>query len=86
MSRYELTINPPNTLAIGWDRPMNTYFLQLQKESVENPDADPEMVIWIGGDFDECQNVDHILDVASRYSADAAGYRDRLVADRAAGR
>ena len=86
MSRYQLTLTDEaraetgaNSLAIGWDAPLNTFFLQLA--NTDAPDDEEEMIEWIGGDFSECLDVELILGIASTYSTDAATYRDRLVSD-----
>lgn len=87
MSRYELPLTPETVaarvatdLAIGWDAPLATYFLQLL---YVDPDTDEITdVIWIGTNYEECQDVDHIIELASHYSAEARSHRDRLIADR----
>ena len=87
MSRYALTLTDQartehgaTSLAIGWDAPMGTYFLQLANDDA--PDDQEPVPVWIGGDFGECEDVDAIIAEASRYSAEAANYRDRLIGDR----
>lgn len=88
MSRYELDPDKVTadrggafTLAVGWDRPMGTYFMQLATDP-EDRDQEPEILHWIGGDFNECQDVDQLVEAASAYASGAAEYRERLLADR----
>lgn len=87
MSRYELPLFPQpieagvaTNLAIGWDAPLATYFLQLLH--IDPATDETTDVIWIGTNYEERQDVDEIIDLASHYSPEARSHRDRLIADR----
>jgi len=46
MSQYTIR-NKKGRWVVGWDRPLNSFFLQLHVKNVE-PDDNP--VIWLGAD------------------------------------
>lgn len=49
MSRYEIHgIDPHHQVALGWDPPLQTYFLQVFDDRVENEDE--QCVLWLGAD------------------------------------
>lgn len=84
MSRHVLPLSAAATasniateLAVGWDPPLATFFLQLLHE---DDDGEPITVIWIGTAYGECPDVDKIADMAARYS-DAPNVRELLLAD-----
>ena len=87
MSRYELPLSQATidarvatSLAIGWDPPLDTYFLQLLH--VDEEQDETLDVLWLGTSYQECQDVDRIIEIAGHYSGEAAAHREKLLADR----
>jgi hypothetical protein len=59
MSRHTIPAkNPDHEIDVGWDQPMNTYFAQVLKNVIDQEGDDDVVILWIGGDFDECQSVE----------------------------
>lgn len=52
MSRYIKNLGP-KTLAVGWDRPMRTYFAQVSINQSEDDLRDLPLEVCLGGGFDE---------------------------------
>ncbi len=51
MSRHELVpLNPAHEVAVGWDRPLHTFFAQVLDVEADE-DSDDRMILWIGADF-----------------------------------
>ena len=52
MSRYEKNLGD-DTLSVGWDAPMNTYFAQVSVNQADDDLRDLPLKLWFGGKFDE---------------------------------
>jgi hypothetical protein len=50
MSRYEWK-RENLKFAIGYDKPMRTFFAQVHDESL--PEKEDNCIVWLGGNFDE---------------------------------
>ncbi len=54
MSRYDFVgIHPETRVTIGWDRPLQTFFVQVMKttrppSAAADEDADGDTILWIG--------------------------------------
>jgi len=66
MSRYDITPRDPRyTVVVGWDGPMRTYFAHVKDPSL---DEEEEMVLWVGGLFDEVKTVTELAKAIARYA------------------
>lgn len=77
MSRYEFAGREPGVkLALGWDAPLGTFFLQIESEE------DDEPLLWHGGQYGECPEPGSLVTLARRWSNEVpAGLLARLFAD-----
>lgn len=66
MSRHDIPARDPKfTVTVGWDRPMRTYFAHVRDPSL---DEDDEMVLWVGGTFDEVKTLDELVAAVHPYA------------------
>ena len=85
MSRHELAprddANDHLDIAIGWDRPLNTYFVQ-----VLNPTRDEEEpgfeILWHGTSFGEILSADDVIALVAPWAEIPADLRALLILDR----
>jgi hypothetical protein len=85
MSRHELThrddADDHLDIAIGWDRPLNTYFVQ-----VLDPTRDEEKpgfeILWRGTSFGEILSADDAIALVSPWAEIPADLRALLILDR----
>ncbi len=66
MSRHEFEEGDVR-LAIGWDAPLATFFLQVW--TGEEADEDEGPSIWLGGSYAEAPSPDPLVAVARRHLA-----------------
>lgn len=53
MSRHVLIpLNPTHSVAVGWDRPLRTFFAQVIDEAADE-EGDERTVLWIGSTYKE---------------------------------
>lgn len=83
MSRHELPVKSgvdAATAFIGWDRPLNTFFLQVLTAPDEN--GDERELIWVGTSEGELPSPVDVLSIAEQYCIIDAGLAARLEIDR----
>ena len=83
MSRHELQVKSgvdAATAFIGWDRPLNTFFLQVLTTPDEN--GDEKELVWAGTDEGELPRPVDVLRIAEKYCIVDAGLAARLEIDR----
>ncbi|MEM6409930.1 MAG: hypothetical protein AAF683_00175 [Pseudomonadota bacterium] len=83
MSRHELPVKPAidaATAFIGWDRPLNTFFLQVLTAPDEN--GDERELVWVGTSERELPGPMDVLRIAEKYCVIDAGLAARLEIDR----
>lgn len=80
MSRYEFAGRERGVaVALGWDPPLATYFLQVSAEGEDEP------LLWRGGRLGECPEPGPLLALARRWSdAVPDDLLARLLADESA--
>lgn len=83
MSRYALAPLPGfgrvDRVAIGWDRPLRTFFVQVFGRS--DDDGDEEMILWVGTAPGELKRVADAIALVRRYAVVPDELAERLEAD-----
>jgi len=84
MSRYNLTpLSDRYEVAIGWDRPLGNFFLQVIDQEVDDEEED-DVVVWIGADRRESElDVDRVLKEAAQWAVVPEWVGPWLLADQA---
>ncbi|TCM01722.1 hypothetical protein [Sphingomonas sp. PP-CC-3G-468] len=67
MSRHTFTGNAGTTVAIGWDRPLATFFVQILRPHPTMKGED-DMVEWQGTEPDELPTAASAIKIAARYA------------------
>lgn len=84
MSRYDIpTRDPGLTAAVGWDNPLQTYFLQVSRPAPSDDDAD-NMLLWVGAEPREVITVEDLARHLAPYAELPMDVADQLRRDRAA--
>lgn len=87
MSRHQFEHTDPNTgtfyeIAVGWDRPLQTFFAQVF--AFPNESAADEPILWTGLDHGQHPEPDAVLDAIRPYCPIPEGLAQTLHADRIA--
>jgi len=67
MSRHTFAGRAGTTVAIGWDRPLQTFFVQVTKPDPTDED-ETVMVVWSGTDRAELPTAADALAIAASYA------------------
>lgn len=84
MSRHDLTPNadyPDCWVAVGWDRPLNTFFGQVFRTPPDDA-GDDEEILWVGMTLGEVPDVGRLRELMSPYSDIPDEIARQLVIDR----
>jgi hypothetical protein len=82
MSRYTIpALDPAFTIAIGWDRPLSTFFAIVTDERLN--DDDDRVLLWIGTDTAEIPRADDLAAPLAPYAVLTEDHIATLRADRA---
>lgn len=65
MSRHE--IPAVHKIVVGWDHPLQTFFVQVIDRAREDAGEDEKFVLWSGCTFREIYEVDQLARIVSRY-------------------
>lgn len=67
MSRHIFAGRSGETVAVGWDRPLRTFFVQV---TVPHPTeaGESEMLDWVGTDIGELPTASEAIDIAKTYA------------------
>jgi len=68
MSRHTFTGNAGTTVAIGWDRPLWTFFVQVLRPH-PTLKGEEDMVEWQGTEPDELPTASAAIEIAARYAS-----------------
>ena len=68
MSRHTFTGNAGTTVAIGWDRPLLTFFVQVLRPH-PTMEGEDDMVEWQGTEPDELPTAASAIEIAARYAS-----------------
>lgn len=87
MSRHEIeAFDPLNTVIVGWDPPLQTFFAQVKSSLLEKTDPDDPFVLWVGCFHGELYDVDGLVDALRPFAKVEADIREALLADRSENR
>ncbi len=72
MSRHSIPSKDPNhTVVIGWDPPLQTFFLQVDREvqaDDDDDDTDPESILDEGNRYRQHPTLDKLLTLVTPYA------------------
>jgi hypothetical protein len=68
MSRHTFTGNAGTTVAIGWDRPLATFFVQVLRPH-PTMKGEEDMVEWQGTEPDELPTAAAAIEIAARHAS-----------------
>lgn len=84
MSRYELSpkagISGIAGVAVGWDRPLQTFFAQVIGESEGEAD-DGDLLVWVGTEPGELLTAQAAIDIVAPYARVPDDLAAQLTAD-----
>lgn len=87
MSRHELAARDPNhKVIVGWDHPLQTFFVQVIDRAKEVSDEDEKFVLWMGCYHREIYEVDILARVVGKYAELSHDMRMTLYGDKDEGR
>ena len=85
MSRHELTsrdnANRHLEITIGWDRPLNTYFVQVLDPTRDEEEPGFE-ILWRGTSFGEILSTDDAIALVAPWAEISADLQALLILDR----
>lgn len=67
MSRHTFAGRAGTTVAIGWDRPLRTFFVQVSKPHPTKA-GESKMLKWAGTDIDELATAAEAIAIAKTYA------------------
>lgn len=83
MSRYDLQplkeFPAILSVTIGWDRPLQTFFIQIFEQQPEDPE--PVLIIWEGTDYHALPDAEKVIDLAAKYAIIPEDLADKLALD-----
>jgi hypothetical protein len=79
MSRHRIA-EKPNEIVVGWDPPLQTFFLQILDPA---KDGEDEIVLWLGGRHDELPDVADLTAALAPYAALTPELAQQLEAEKA---
>lgn len=66
MSRHGIEANDPRfEITVGWDHPLNTYFVQVEDNEAE--DEDDALIVWVGTSYNEIQTPEALQAFIAQY-------------------
>jgi hypothetical protein len=69
MSRHEIPARDPrHKIIIGWDHPLQTFFMQVIDRALEDADEDEKFVSWLGCSPREIYEIDDLRRRLSRFA------------------
>lgn len=74
VKRYEVTV--------GWDRPLNTYFAQVEDLEPTDEDSDP-LIVWVGTSYSEILRPEDLQAQIAAFATIDIAVLDALRTDRA---
>ena len=86
MSRHEVpALDPLNTVIVGWDHPLRTFFAQVKSKLLEKTNPDDPFLLWIGCSLREIYEIEDLAHALRQYAFLDANIRTKLYGDKDAG-
>ena len=84
MSRHQIeAFDPLNKVIVGWDPPLQTFFVQvIDRKAEEAGDDDEKFVLWEGCSMREIGELDDLADVLRHHAELTPEIRTALGADK----
>jgi hypothetical protein len=83
MSRHEITgFSPANKIIVGWDHPLQTFFVQVIDRKAENAGKDDKFLLWLGCSVREIYEVDQLARLVSLFAKLTPKMRATLYGDK----
>jgi hypothetical protein len=83
MSRHEIPgFSPANKIIVGWDRPLQTFFVQVIDRELEDAGADEKFVLWLGCSLREICGVEKLARLVSLFAELSPEMRATLFGDK----
>jgi hypothetical protein len=87
MSRHEIpAFDHAHRVVVGWDRPLQTYFVQVIDRARESDDEDDKFVLWRGCRVRELYEIEDLARVVRRHAELTPEIRTTLYGDKDEGR
>lgn len=87
MSRHEIdAFDPVNTVIVGWDPPLQTFFAQVKSSLLEKSDPDDPFLLWVGCFPGEIYDIDGLVDALRPFAHLDAEICKALYGDKDEGR
>lgn len=87
MSRHEIPArDPAHKIIVGWDHPMQTFFMQVIDRKKEDAGEDEKFAAWHGCSLREIYEVDDLRRALRRYGDLSASMGATLYGDKDEGR
>jgi len=87
MSRHEIPArDPAHKIIVGWDHPLQTYFMQVIDRELEDAGEDDKFVSWRGTRIREIYEVDDLRRRLARYAEITPDMGATLYGDKDEGR
>ena len=83
MSRYTIpAFDPAHRLIVGWDAPLQTYFVQVFVPTQNNDDGEECIELWEGTDVESLPWLTHLVRVMRHYGTLPVEIAQQLVTDK----
>jgi hypothetical protein len=69
MSRHEIPgFSPGHKIIVGWDPPLQTFFLQVIDREAEDAGKDDKFLLWLGWSLREICEVEQLVTLLSLFA------------------
>lgn len=87
MSRHEIpAFDPLNTVIVGWDHPLQTFFAQVKSRLLEKTDPDDPFLLWVGCSLREIYEIEDLAAALRSFAELTVELRVTLYGDKDEGR
>ena len=83
MSRHQIPgFSPANKIIVGWDPPLQTFFVQVIDRKAELAGKDDKFVLWLGCSLREIVEVERLVRLVSLFAEVTPALRATLRGDK----
>jgi hypothetical protein len=87
MSRHEIPgFSPANKIIVGWDNPLQTFFVQVIDRKKEDAGRDEKFLLWLGCSLREIYEVEQLVRLLSLFAKLTPAMQATLYGDKDEGR